>query len=63
MKRSGFLKLCGGFVLAATLSQRAVAALHNIGNGVAPELKLDIRPPKLNVGAIVGINCSCCHIF
>lgn len=52
MKRREFLKLCGGFALAATLSQRAIAAVQDIGVATVSELKLDIRPLKLNVGAI-----------
>lgn len=51
MKRSEFLKLCGGFALAVTFSHRAVAALKNPSNDGVPKLKLDIRPLKLNVGA------------
>lgn len=51
MKRSEFLKLCGGFALAATLSKSAVAALQNLKDDGVPDLKLDIRPLKMNVGA------------
>ncbi len=52
MKRSEFLKLCGGFVLAAGLSQKAVAALKSAAAaGDVPNLKLDIRPLTISVGA------------
>ena len=52
MKRSEFLKLCGGFVLAAGLSKQAVAALKGAAAaGDVPNLKLDIRPLVLEVGA------------
>lgn len=51
MKRSEFLKLCGGFVLAAGLSGKAVAALKSVGADPVSGLRLDIRPLRLNVGA------------
>lgn len=51
MKRSEFLKLCGGFVLAAGMSHKAVAALKSINAGAAHNLKLDVRPLVLKVGA------------
>lgn len=50
MKRSEFLKLCGGFVMAVSFSPKVVAALKKI-NSEGPNLKLDIRPLTLKVGA------------
>lgn len=51
MKRSEFLKLCGGFVLAASLPYKTLAALKGEGGDVVPNLRLDVRPLTLEVGA------------
>lgn len=52
MKRSEFLKICGGFVLTTALSQQAIAALKGAAAaGIVPDLRLDIRPLTINVGA------------